>query len=375
MKTRESISAHKIAILATGDEISNGDILNSNAQKIAQRLSDLGMHVGMHAVAPDNINNIESCIAFLMKSHQALIITGGLGPTSDDLTRFALSKFLDKPLVFHETSWEAIVIRLQRFGYQTPPESNRQQALFPEDANIISNPNGTAGGCWITHQNQLIFMLPGPPSECLPMIDNIVVPQLIEKQFQHISYRKNWMLFGVSEGQIAETLDEIAKPFDCMTGYRIDYPYIEFKIYSDYQKDFDTLLPLIETAIKPFLISEGRQTASDTLKNYLLMHPNKIQICDQATGGLLQTVLQTPQTMHSVIFTHEKDFSSDYPSFALSGLKEYWQQQKDSLETQLVLRFHHNDQHKEISINAPNRGDRVKRYAVEWVCYQIGCLL
>ena len=138
--TRETSIPYKIALLATGDEISHGDIVNSNAQEIALRLANNGMQTRMHLVAPDSIREIEQAMQFLLDTHEALIITGGLGPTSDDLTRYALSKVLNQPLVFDEETWEALCSRLKRFGYTTPPESNRQQALFPKNAAIIPNP-------------------------------------------------------------------------------------------------------------------------------------------------------------------------------------------------------------------------------------------
>ena len=249
--TRERPISHTIALLATGDEISQGDIINSNSQEIALRLTHQGMQVRMHMVAPDSIAEIEQALLFLLNTHQAIIITGGLGPTSDDLTRYALSKALNRPLVFDEATWETICNRLQRFGYPTPPESNRQQALFPADGTIISNPNGTAAGCMVQQQNQFIFMLPGPPNECLPMINDMVLPVLKKAGFPRILYNKKWLLFGVSEGKIAEELDRLARPYACVTGYRLFYPYLEFKLRSNNQSDFETLVPLIEKAIAP----------------------------------------------------------------------------------------------------------------------------
>ena len=181
--SRETTSTNKIALLATGDEISHGDILNTNSQEIAQRLFNQGMQIGTHITTPDQISEIETAIHFLLKDHRGLIITGGLGPTSDDLTRYALSNATQRKLIFDEQTWDTITTRLKRFGYDKFPESNRQQALFPEGATIIPNPNGTAAGCFLKLNNQYIFMLPGPPVECLPMVDHVVVQTLIQAHF------------------------------------------------------------------------------------------------------------------------------------------------------------------------------------------------
>lgn len=370
MSNRDSLPTHRIALLATGDEICNGDILNSNAQAISQQLHDLGMHVGIHAAASDNITEIQNTLLFLLQSHQAVIITGGLGPTSDDLTRFALSNVINQPLIFNEAVWENIVTRLKKFGYTQPPECNRQQALFPEHATIIPNPNGTAAGCLVTRDKQLIFMLPGPPSECLPMLNTVVVPTLKQHDFSQISFHKSWMLFGVGEGQIAEKLDALIKPFTCVTGYRIFYPYIEFKLHSYQEKDFNAAIPQIEKLIAPYLISEGKKTASDMLLSWLATKNITLQICDKATGGLLQNTLTTPDTVNKLYFTNAEEF----PTFTLSGLQEYWQQQ-ESNETAIKLDFWVNQQQNTLQTSVFNRGERVKKYAVEWACYQIRKIL
>lgn len=295
--SRDITPTYKIALLATGDEISNGDILNTNSQEIAHRLFKQGMHVGNHMVTSDAIADIEQAILFLLNSHSALIITGGLGPTSDDLTRYALSNAVNRPLIFNEATWEDIITRLKHFGYDNPPLSNRQQALFPEGARIIPNANGTAAGCMLEHENKLIFMLPGPPFECLPMLEQTALPALKKAGFSQLEYHQSWLLFGVSEGQIAEELDQLAKPFGtCVTGYRLFYPYVEFKIHTNNKNDFEKFISQIEKTIHPYILNDGQKTASEILRAQLENLDFTLKICDEATGGLLESVIKIPET-------------------------------------------------------------------------------
>ncbi len=383
--TRNITPPNKIALLATGDEISNGDIVNTNTQEIAHRLFMQGMHIGNHMVTSDTVTDIEQAITHLLTSHRALIITGGLGPTSDDQTRFALSKAINRPLIFDESVWETIVKRLKHFGYDSPPECNRQQALFPEQVEIIPNPNGTAAGCLLKHHDQLIFMLPGPPFECLPMFEQIVLPALSQSGFSHIEFHRSWLLFGVSEGQIAEELDALAKPYDCITGYRLFYPYLEFKIHSNHKKDFETLVPQIETTIQPYIFGDGQKTASALLRERLENISFTLKICDTATGGLLESVIKTPKTFAHLNFVCSHDES---PDISIQGLEEFWHH-SETTQTKLILRINLSDQQKRIldpanksrddearvqeTIEAviPFRGSRVKQYAVEWVCWKL----
>jgi nicotinamide-nucleotide amidase len=359
-----------VALLATGDEIIQGDILNSNSQQIALRLTQHNIQVGTHLTCKDNIDDIEQAIKFLLSDHQALIITGGLGPTSDDLTRYGLSKAIDKPLIFDETSWENICSRLKRFGYHTPPESNRQQALFPQDAAIIPNDNGTAAGCQLTANNKLIFMLPGPPNECLPLVDQIALPALIEANYPRELYRYKWLLFGVSEAKIAEQVDKIALPAKCTTGYRICYPYLECKVYSTDEAKLKNILPQIESDLKPYLICNDQQTASEQLKKALINFNGKLGINDSATGGLLESILQTPATKNHLYFSNNTGFPKEVPIVILSGLTDFWQDAKTAM-TSLEINIHFNDDIKIEKISIPLRGERVRLYAVEWACWQI----
>lgn len=365
--SRENIRPNKIALLATGDEISNGDILNTNTQEIARTLFDNGMQVGMHLVTSDNVLEIENAIRFLLETHEALIITGGLGPTSDDLTRFALAHATQKPLVFHEDCWENIVARLKRFGYDNPPESNRQQALFPEGATVIPNANGTAAGCMMRHQHQHVFMLPGPPVECLPMFNQVVLAELKNLNFPQVQFHKNWLLFGVSEGQIAEELDQLAKPFDCVTGYRLSYPYIEFKLHSSNAEHFHALAKKVEQSMASCLIADGQHTASSLLRKKLETLNFTLQISDHATGGLLESTLVTPKTCARLQFTTTEDAALHVN---VKGLDDYWQQTA-ATHTTFALELLLGGEKRTIEASVPLRGSRVKSYVVEFVCWKV----
>lgn len=250
----------KVALLATGDELTYGDILNTNTQELAKRLTEQNIHIGLHLTSSDRLEEIQKAILFLLKDHSSIIITGGLGPTSDDRTRFALSKAIHQPLLFDKLSWEHIVTRIQqRHPGRIPPDSNRQQALFPKGAVIFNNPHGTANGCSITIKRKSLFMLPGPPHECLAMFQDYVAPQLIAAGYPQEIYRQKWMLCNVSEGQIAEVLDKLVKPYAVSTGYRLASPHLEFKIYSQHKADFEKARLVIESYIKPLQLQPTEQ--------------------------------------------------------------------------------------------------------------------
>jgi nicotinamide-nucleotide amidase len=365
---RQTQSQHSVALLATGDEIINGDILNTNAQEIAQRLITNGIPVGTHMTVGDNLAEISLAIKQLLQHHRALIITGGLGPTTDDLTRYALGEALNRELLFDEPTWQRILDRFTKMGYTTPTENNRQQALFPENAVIIPNAHGTASGCILKDDENFIFMLPGPPLECLPMVDKVVIPALKIADFQQLQYNAKWLLFGVSEGHIAEQLEEKVKDYDCTPGYRVWYPYVEFKLHSSNENDFNELVPLIEAELAPYMIENGKSSASELLKNKLLTLTQPLTIIDLATGGSLEATIKTPETSAKVNFNTANNDAGI--TVQITGLSDYWQQHQTT-KTTLEITFMQQGKVKSETFTLPYRGKRVKLYAVEFICQKI----
>jgi nicotinamide-nucleotide amidase len=370
--TRETHLQNSVALLATGDEIIDGDILNTNTQEIAQQLLSQGIQVGMHLTVGDNLSAIRLAISFLLQHHRGLIITGGLGPTTDDLTRYALAEALNRELIFDEPTWERIVNRLTQLGYGTPPENNRQQALFPENAVIIPNSKGTASGCILKENEHFIFMLPGPPFECFPMMEKVVLPALKIADFQQVQYHAKWLLFNVSEGTIAEEMEELTKHFDdCTTGYRVCYPYLEIKLNSSNQEHFNDLVPTIEKAFSPYMIEDGKQTASELLKKKLLTLEHPLTIIDTATGGSLEATLKTPDNHTKLNFY--SDISPVKTSgiiVRIQGLKDFWEQHQVH-HTVLEITFTNENVITPAKFTIPFRSNRVKLYAVEFISQKI----
>jgi molybdenum cofactor synthesis domain-containing protein len=364
----------KIALLATGDELTNGDILNTNGQRIAQLLKDNGLVVGTHVIVADDEHDIESAINFLFSEHSehdVLIVTGGLGPTSDDRTRFAVSKALQKPLVFHQASWDHIVARLTGFQLAVH-ESNRQQALFPESAEIIVNTNGTANGCLISEGKKIIVMLPGPPNECLTMFENIVLPKLLANSTQVPFINLKWRLFGISEGEIAAKLDQLLANYPLNTGYRWDYPYLEFKIRTQQTNLIPELNTLITETIAPYTISPGDKTAVQVLKEIIIRYPHHIIINDHATKGLLQFTLTTTATNQNLHFEIAKPLQlTDQIYIEVSGLDALWQVNNALTTTRLDIKCQHSIREANYQAEVPLRNPKVNYYAVELICYYI----
>lgn len=363
--------SNTIALLATGNELTNGDILDTNGQYFAQAFQEHGIKTGLHLTVSDEQKEIELAIRFLLEQHAALIIVGGLGPTSDDRTRFALSEAIQLPLQFNEASWQAIVDRMTKRRLPIP-DTNRQQAYFPEGAAIIPNPRGTAAACYIQHNNKWIYMLPGPPSECLPLFDKVVLPHLLTLNLSQPQFRKSWLLIGVSESHIAEQLEPLMINSHCTLGYRVSYPYLEIKLQTDNSEHLKNLATKFDMILAPHLVSINKEKASTQLRHHLKNTQTKIYIVDQATHGMLESVLITPETYQHVKFMHEKPvLKAEEIAVTITGLSSYWETNEDSPFTELNItvsgKNHHYHNEEKITVHGIN----TRLYATEICCFEL----
>ena len=172
----------KAEILAVGTELLLGDILNTNAQFLAQELAALGIEVYYQTVVGDNPGRLEDTIFHAFSRADLIITTGGLGPTEDDLTKETAAKYFGENLVLDEKALAQIEKFFKRIGREMT-ENNVKQAMVPEKNGVVLyNENGTAPGIIIEKDGKMIVMLPGPPKETVPMFLNQVKPYLAKKQ-------------------------------------------------------------------------------------------------------------------------------------------------------------------------------------------------
>jgi len=354
-----------IALLATGDEIILGDTLNSNSYQLAHALNSEGLAMGRHLCCSDLESDIVGCLDFLARDHNIILITGGLGPTSDDRTRFALSQFTDSPLSIFPAAMEHIENRL-RHSSLSFTAGNQQQANFPAGAELLPNPNGTAMGCFYAHNNIWYFLLPGPPRECLPMFNDYVLPRLQNTQHDDTQVLK-WRLFGVAESQIAQQLDDALAQLDCETGYRLETPYVECKVRCRPEL-LAAVRAVVEPVVAPHIIAGIDQKASEKLRAAVSAWKTPMTILDDVSGGLLQTLIQDPANYEWLSF-HEREDSRI--QCKISGLQEYWSGQPRIGSTTLSIHIKHPTGEIHETHELPFRSPMVVHYAAEWSSFRL----
>jgi nicotinamide-nucleotide amidase len=194
-------------IIAVGSELLTPFRVDTNSLFITERLNDIGIDVGLKLVAGDDVDQLAELLRGALKWADAIVTTGGLGPTGDDVTRYAVAQVLGVPLETDVAIVETIRARFARRGLEMP-EINRRQALVPRGAMLLPNAKGTAPGLWIEHGSSAIVVLPGPPREMRPMLDAVVRERLAPRTGGARLFRRVISMTGRTESDV----DTCAQP-------------------------------------------------------------------------------------------------------------------------------------------------------------------
>lgn len=286
----------KAEILAVGTEILLGDIVNTNSHYLSKRLADLGISVFYQTVVGDNEERLLKAYELAFSRADIVIATGGLGPTNDDLTKEIGARYFGKEMYLHEESYKHIEERFRKLN-RTVSEGNKKQAIMPEGAIVLPNPNGTAPGCIIEEKNKILIMLPGPPKEMTPMFEASVVPYL-EKYSDGVLVSKVLRVVGLGESAMAEKVIDIIN--------RQTNPTV-----APYAKDNEAILRITakgktkdeaEALIKPVekeirdrigedIYAEGETSIDQVVAEMLVDRKLTVATAESCTGGLLAGAL------------------------------------------------------------------------------------
>ncbi len=283
------------AILCTGTELTRGELVNTNATWLAEELTTLGFEVTAVDCVDDDRDRIRRALTRLGSEHDVVLCTGGLGPTTDDLTTECVAELLGVPLVRDAASLEYIRTLLARFGRSMAP-SNAKQADFPQGSTIIPNPRGTAPGFYVRVGRALAFFFPGVPHEMKAMFRETTVPvlaPLIERRHHQVRLR----CFGLPESEVNDRLSGVEAEFDVSIGYRASFPEIEVKLLAR-DASLDAARSRAEAAARiarerlgDAVFGEGTTTFAESLLTLLGERGATLALAESCTGGLIGELL------------------------------------------------------------------------------------
>ncbi len=299
----------KASIVSIGNEILNGKTVDTNAAYLSRKLLSVGVHVVSAYTCPDEIDSIVRFLRLASDDSNLVLITGGLGPTDDDLTRQAMAKMLGVELELQDELLQEIQDFFANRNLNMS-EKNKIQAYMPVGSKALANDLGTAPGIMAESEDRLFFAMPGVPSEMKAMFEASVLPELE----QHVSGQaivvKKLKCFGAGESNIAELLGDLMQRgrnplINCTAGYGVITLHIiataENKSQAEKmaKKDEETLTKLLGNLI----YGTDDQTLAEVVGKKLAHQKKTIAVAESCTGGTLAKLL-TDISGASRYFTH-----------------------------------------------------------------------
>ncbi|MCC6645787.1 MAG: competence/damage-inducible protein A [Polyangiaceae bacterium] len=284
------------AVLCIGTELTRGELADTNGPWLAARLTELGFQVARVEVVPDDEGEIVAALRRLSERASVLVCSGGLGPTTDDLTAAAVARALGVPLVCHEPSLEAIRRRFERAGREMSP-SNSKQAELPEGAQALSNAAGTAPGFAAFIGDCRAYFTPGVPRELEHLWEAHIAPRLRSVAVV-TSHQVRLRTFGLPESAVGEKLAGLEEQHAGLTlGYRASFPEVEVKVHVSATSQADarqTALVVAEEVrvrLGAAVYGEGGDTFPLAVGRALRSRGWRLAVAESCTGGLVGHLL------------------------------------------------------------------------------------
>ncbi len=282
-------------IICVGNELLTGLIENSNAGFLSRRLWSAGIPVREVRVVADDERAIGEALGKALKESDLAILTGGLGPTDDDLTREAVAEILGLELILNQQWFEKMDQFFSMRGIKMP-ENNRKQALVIKGSTILENKRGTAPGTMLNKDGKFIILLPGPPHELQIMFDEQVLPYLVKKNQGRLTTVKTLKCIGLGESMLEEKIKAIGKwdlpPISYVArGFEVD---LQIKGSGDLESAsvlIDEAEKRLRNVLGDHIFGSGDDTLADIVAKLLTEKKLTLSLAESCSGGLLSDTI------------------------------------------------------------------------------------
>ena len=286
----------KAEIIAVGTEILLGDIVNTNSAYLAKELALLGIDVYHQSCVGDNEQRLIDTFSEGLKRSDIIITTGGLGPTSDDITKEVACKIFDQKMELDKKSLEKIEKFFKNIGTEMT-ENNKKQAYFPKNSIILENENGTAPGAILSKDKKIIIILPGPPKEMIPMFEYKVKPYL-KSMNKEVLISKTLKFFGIGESTLESKIIEIIKEqINHTVAIYVSNMELRLRITAKAEnedKANEIIIPIIKKVkdrVGEFIYAEDNISIEEVVSKILVEKNLTIATAESCTGGLVSSTL------------------------------------------------------------------------------------
>lgn len=283
------------SILTVGTELLVGHVLNTNANFLSKLLNSLGYNIYYHLSCGDNFDRVMSALDYLIDRNDLIVITGGLGPTEDDITRDILAKYMGVNLVRDEQMIENIKTFLKKNNFKIT-ENNMKQADYPEGGVMLKNTRGTAPGIMVTIKNCKIIALPGPPAEMSAMAQNEMLPYVQPTGME--LYSKFIKIAGTTESAVDQEINDMFKnQSDPTIGIYATYEGIMLRLSTlksskeEADRLFEPMVAQLHERLDRYIYSDNGEELESVVVNGLLKKGMTISFAESITGGKLSSAV------------------------------------------------------------------------------------
>ena len=282
----------RIDVINTGTELLLGKVINTHAAHFGDELFKLGLRIQRQTTIPDG-DGIGTALRERFPHTDVILITGGLGPTSDDITREVVAEMLHRPLRLDPAIWEHIRSFFKQRGRE-PSAVNERQAMVPEGAIVLHNPHGTAPGLYlpaVPGESPHLFLLPGPPRELRPMFRDDVLPRLRSLSDGPALPWRNFKIHGVGESAIAEVIEpDLAAITGLEHGYCARLGEVDVRLIGD-TAAVETASAVVRAAFAQDIVTESEDPIEQVLVELLAAAGQTVATAESCTGGLIASTL------------------------------------------------------------------------------------
>jgi nicotinamide-nucleotide amidase len=280
-------------IIAVGSELLTPQHTDTNSLYLTERLNSLGILVRFKTIVGDSKDDLGKVLRAALARSPIVILTGGLGPTADDLTREVVAETLGRRLQEVPAIRQRIEERFARLG-RSMPLINLRQAQVPEGSDWLENPNGTAPGIWIEHQDHIVVLLPGPPRELEPLFQAACLPRLQRLASGLRIKTRVYRVVGLPESEVDQRIAPLYRPYQNPTTTilaSLGTIEVHLRARAATEKEAEGLLAelgdKIELALGDYVYSTKGESLEEVVGMYLVMRQKTIAVAESCTGGLL----------------------------------------------------------------------------------------
>ncbi len=289
----------KVSIITIGDELLIGQVIDTNSAWMAQELNKSGIKVNRRVAVGDDWNEIWKALDEESENADVILITGGLGPTADDITKPLLCEYFNGKMIVSQEALDNVIHIFENIHKRPVTERNRKQAEVPDTCKVIVNTRGTAPCMWFEKDKKIFVSMPGVPHEMKGLMEDNIIPELSKIFTLPFISHRTLVTYGIGESSLADKIQnfENALPAHIKLAYLPNYGIVRLRLTSigtnkeNTEREIENLFQQLQEEVKEFLVTNEDIPMEKVVGQLLLENNKTISTAESCTGGYMAHLL------------------------------------------------------------------------------------